>query len=74
MSNWTQSCCERCWIEDHYEIKNVGDGETDVRIRLPVVLKDPEIETCCKCGEPTIMGLYIRVDPNTVKFPTLEKT
>lgn len=62
MSNWTQALCENCWIKDNPD-------------RPPVVM-NPEfadLETCCKCGAGTYSGIYVRVDPTTVPYPTRDR-
>ena len=41
-------------------------------IRRPHMLKDPVIEQCAWCGHFTIVGIYTRVDPATVPYPTKE--
>lgn len=33
-----------------------------------------DVETCCDCGQTTNEGIYFRVDPRTVQFPTEEKS
>ncbi|MGE5523425.1 MAG: hypothetical protein ACM3SS_06910 [Rhodospirillaceae bacterium] len=30
-------------------------------------------ETCCDCGEMTASGIYFRVDPRSVAYPTDEE-
>jgi hypothetical protein len=34
-----------------------------------IIVIDPE--RCCECGQPTRGGVYVRIDPNAVRFPTL---
>lgn len=68
MSDWAQPCCEKCWIEDNMTINE--DGE--ISLRYPMMLRDPEPETCCYCGDYTIIGVYIRADPDKVPYPTRE--
>lgn len=58
--SWTQPICEACW----------RDREPG---REPMTLQQPEVEECCLCGSETASGIYIRVDPATVSFPTLTK-
>lgn len=55
--SWTQPVCERC-----FGIEKPG--------RVPPRVRDAERETCCYCGDPTYTGVYIRVDPATVPYPT----
>lgn len=57
--SWTQSICLGCWW-----VRNPD--------RQPAVLTEPERETCCDCGRDTIAGIYVRLDPNTVRFPAEE--
>jgi len=54
--NWNQPSCDVCW-EDR-------EGR-----RTPVRKKDRERETCAWCGSVTYSGIYVRVDPRTVKYP-----
>jgi hypothetical protein len=56
VSAFNQPLCSAC-----YEDRHPG--------RDPVVLLDPERETCCICGDPTSEGIYERIDPRTVKYP-----
>lgn len=57
--NWTQPQCQPCWDERNPD-------------REPVKIRDelatPEI--CAWCGETTRAGIYVRVDPRTVPFPS----
>lgn len=54
---WTHSICERCWIEREY------NSETNT-VRRPVTLvQTEEVESCCFCGEMTIVGIFVREDP-----------
>jgi hypothetical protein len=39
----------------------------------PRKLLVPEREKCCSCGTITRSGLYARINPATVRFPTLTK-
>jgi len=57
--SFTQPLCDRCWIEAH--------GITSV----PVRMQRPEGEVCCNCGKGTRSGIYIRIDPQEARFPTL---
>lgn len=63
MSGWTCAICERCWLD-----RNSGevelDGERTLQVRIPVrVLGDITVEHCGVCGQRTIFGAYIRLDP-----------
>lgn len=58
--SWTQPMCLRCWSEMY-------PG------RQAATLKQPNTETCCRCGTDTIEGLYIRIDPAECRFPTPEE-
>lgn len=55
--NWTQPICGECYTKRYPS-------------REPLKVKDADPETCCDCGEMTQEGIYFRVDPRTVKFPT----
>jgi len=37
--------------------------------REPHVVLDEEWMKCCLCGQSTLDGIYIRVDPKQVPFP-----
>jgi hypothetical protein len=55
--SWTQASCEACWLE-----RNPG--------RRPHLLKNPDWEKCCYCGDQTQAGIYVREDPNKVPYPS----
>lgn len=55
--NWTQPVCWSCWIKENGE-------------HTPIRMREPNPEICCKCGQQTVSGIYIRIDPNTVPYPT----
>lgn len=46
---WTHPQCESCWIKLNSN-------------RRPSVLQNADMETCCFCGYPTIIGIYVRYD------------
>lgn len=56
MSNWTQPICEDCYF--------------DKKLDTPFKVKDAPSEICCNCGDPTVDGIYIRINPNEVEYPT----
>lgn len=58
--SWTQPICIVC-----YEKAEPG--------RIPTMMKEAGIEKCCICGLPTRNGIYYRIDPRTVAFPTRVK-
>lgn len=66
--SWTQAQCEACWIRENFAV----DGDA-IEVRVPVLLTEKELEICCDCGKPTIIGLYVRKDPKTVPYPKEEK-
>lgn len=68
MSDWTQPQCERCYIAQEATAEN---GQ--VSLRMPTILKDQRIEHCAWCSGLTISGIYRRVDPATVGFPTFDE-
>lgn len=53
MSKWTHTICDVCW---------------DVLVpgRRATRMIDVERETCCRCGEETVSGIYMRADPGTL--------
>jgi hypothetical protein len=58
--NWTQPICRACYAERHPD-------------REPACFVDERPETCCDCGKQTTDGIYYRVDPRTVKHPTVDR-
>lgn len=69
--NFTQPLCDPCWLSIKGTWDETDDGEvvcTDYPIPLRVV--GDALEQCCNCGRPTISGIYLRIDPDTVNFPT----
>jgi len=56
---WTQPSCDDCWT--------LHASRAAPR-RLAEAHR--EAEMCCWCGELTRSGIYVRVDPTTVPFPT----
>lgn len=63
--SWTQPMCERDWIKQ----QSKWDGDVLLSIRIPVIVLDRGIEQCAWCGEPTVVGIFVRVDPSTVPYP-----
>lgn len=59
--NWTQPVCIPCWNRDHPDRQTQGRGDIG------------DLEHCCLCGGETRSGLYVRLDPATVPFPSEEK-
>lgn len=58
MSRWTHPMCEACWID-----LRLVPVEGGFQISKPHRLTDPPLENCCRCGRPTIVGIYVREDP-----------
>lgn len=54
--SWTQPCCEDCWVAHN-------------GARQPSRVDDEGSPRCCFCGRMTHAGIYVRVDPATVKYP-----
>lgn len=69
---WSQPCCEACWISRNAVIVDQNGDTSGIRIasvRMPTVIRDPDIEQCAFCGSPTIVGIFVRADPKSVPFP-----
>lgn len=74
MSDWTHAQCEACWINENSTWVPTPTGPDDERldsIRQPVRVVAPEgealpVERCCWCGQPTIVGIFVRRDPATL--------
>ncbi len=60
--NWTQPICAGCYA------LRMMPGRAPVRISEDRA----EAEACCDCGQETRDGIYMRLDPRTVKFPAKE--
>jgi hypothetical protein len=58
--SWTQPCCMGCYF-----------GKTG---RQPVRMTDGQLEICCYCGHDTVEGIFVRVNPKEVQWPTRQKT
>jgi hypothetical protein len=58
--SWTQPICDDCWDAEHPASPSPRRGQGNP-------------ERCCKCGEPTASGIYIRVDPQTVDHPSVTR-
>lgn len=58
--SFTQPCCGACFLD-------FAPG------RRPTRVLGAESERCCHCGMHTDEGIYIRVDPATVPYPTRTK-
>jgi hypothetical protein len=63
MGRWESvPCCERCWIERNSSY----DPDTDeLVVRQPFRLTEPPLESCGFCGQPTILGIYVRAEVGT---------
>lgn len=57
---WTQPICLKCYVTRYPDRSAVGIVEV-------------EKERCCDCGKDTYEGVYFRVNPATVQFPTEER-
>lgn len=55
--SWTQPVCDPCFEE-------MQPGRSPIRVR------DRTDEVCCKCGHENADGIFVRVDPRLVPFPT----
>ena len=58
--SWTQPICGDCWSSQNPN-------------RVPVMVENAEREQCAFCGLGTGLGIYTRVDPKTVTYPTITK-
>ena len=59
--NWTHAICERCWIDG----RHLGEAAVGTAVTQPVqtAWEHREVEVCCYCFQPTIMGIYVRGNP-----------
>ena len=61
--SFTQPVCPEHWNE-----RNPGSQVESSKLH-----NAGHLERCCDCNKLTCCGLYIRVDPSTVQYPTLTK-
>ena len=61
--SWTQPCCESCWW---------GRNPRSAPVRVPEDLQ--RTEECVYCGLHTDSGIYIRIDPEEARYPSLDWT
>jgi hypothetical protein len=66
MSRWRHSVCELDWIAQRSNRGPLGDV---ISVDRPtrVVTPDgetPDVEKCCVCGAMTIVGIYVRGNPD----------
>jgi hypothetical protein len=61
--SWTQPICRECWNERN----------PDRQVTNAATLYLSEREFCCHCGEPATSGIYVRVDPALIAYPSLKK-
>jgi len=54
--SWRAALCERCWEREYPGVS-------------PVRLKQPDWEQCALCGEGTMSGIYVRLDPAEQSYP-----
>jgi hypothetical protein len=65
--------CEACWISETAERLPDADGVMLIcHVPIPVRAATVGLEVCCNCGNATISGIYVKRDPETVKYPTLD--
>jgi hypothetical protein len=60
---WTQPSCKECYAEHYPGLSNPHR----------IVEHARESERCCYCGVQNFDGLYVRVDPTEVPYPSLLK-
>jgi len=57
MNDWTQPCCDKCWDTFYENLE-------------PLRMEEIKLEHCCFCGRDTYSGIYVRIDPDVVPYPT----
>lgn len=60
--SWTQPCCDDCWV------KREG-----AKIAHRVTAERFTDHQCAFCGRITHSGIFVRVDPATVRYPEGDK-
>lgn len=69
--SWNQPMCERCWINKNTTVHD--DGSETIRRPFLMVGEHVTAEQCAWCGNQTIVGMFVREDPATLPYPTLEQ-
>jgi hypothetical protein len=54
MSQWNHLLCEKCWNEEHPD-------------RRAMIVTSSGPDACCRCGEKTGSGIYVRAKPDTMR-------
>lgn len=54
MPEWNHNLCERCWFT------GPEGALEDGRFRMPVRTKTEHTDICCRCGVPTVTGIFVR--------------
>lgn len=62
MDEWTVRVCEVCFIRRTSE-PCVWRDDVGMSLRVPMQLLGADPDWCRVCGEPTVVGIYMRVDP-----------
>ena len=63
---WAQPLCDECWTKSF---------NAPTRVRWPDALPKPRGRErllgmhCCMCGERTMSGIFVELDPEKVPFP-----
>ena len=69
--SFTQPLCDSCWLSIKGTWDEADDGEVVcTAYPLPLRVVGDPLEQCCICGRHTISGIYTRIDPDTVQYPT----
>jgi len=73
--SWNQPQCEACWIEYNTHTEEILVGGVPLNqvthVTTPYRAPNPTLEQCAFCGRPTIVGIFVRWDPDNiaVQFP-----
>jgi hypothetical protein len=60
--SWTQPACDTCFAETFPSVTNPARMVKEMRTD----------ERCCMCGAVDRSGIFIRINPSTVPYPTEE--
>lgn len=66
--------CERCWIIENSKWEAdamTADGELVVKltsILIPSTVIPGEVHVCYRCGDLTIVGLYVEKDEDEIQY------
>ncbi len=74
MSNKAYPQCEKCYLEfnTQWEPESVGDDGSLISkliaVTVPESLETGQINVCARCGDITIVGIYVNMEDDEVQY------